>query len=46
MKLMCKEKAYLDLAAEHMLSSPDSAFRIVNGAYEKMRSELTDKGIF
>ena len=45
-KLLRKEKAYIDLAAEHMLSSPDSAFRIVNGAYEKMRKELTDKGIF
>ncbi len=45
-KLLHKEKAYIDLAAEHMLSSPDSAFRIVNGAYEKMRKELTDKGIF
>ena len=45
-KLLCKENAYIDLAAEHMLSSPDSAFRIVNGAYEKMRKELTDKGIF
>ena len=46
MKLMRKEKAYIDLAAEHMLSSPDSAFRIVNGAYEKMCRELTDKGVF
>ncbi len=45
-KLLRKEKAYIDLAAEHMLSSPDSAFRIVNGAYKKMRKELTDKGIF
>jgi DNA-directed RNA polymerase specialized sigma subunit len=45
-KFLRKEKAYIDLAAGHMLSSPDSAFRIVNGAYEKMRKELTDKGIF
>ena len=45
-KLLRKEKAYIDLAAEHMLSSPDSAFRIVNGAYGKMRKELTDKGIY
>ena len=45
-KLLRKEKAYIDLAADHMLSSPDSAFRIVNGAYEKMCKELTDKGIF
>ena len=45
-KLLRKSKAYIDLAAEHMLSSPDSAFRIVNGAYEKMCRELTDKGIY
>ena len=45
-KLLRKSKAYIDLAVEHMLSSPDSAFRIVNGAYEKMCRELTDKGIY
>lgn len=39
-KLLRKEKAYIDLAAEHMLSSPDTAFQIVNGAYEKMLIEL------
>lgn len=45
-KLLRKSKAYIDLAAEHTLSSPDAAFRIVNGAYEKLRKELTEKGIF
>lgn len=45
-KLLRKGKAYIDLAAEHTLSSPDTAFRTVNGAYEKMRRELTEKGIF
>ena len=44
-KLLRKCKAYIDLVAEHMLSSPDTAFQIVNGAYEKMRKELTEKGI-
>lgn len=39
-KHLRKEKAYIDLAAEHMLSSPDTAFQIVNGAYEKMLIEL------
>lgn len=39
-KLLRKGKAYIDLAAEHMLSSPDTAFQIVNGAYEKMMIEL------
>ena len=46
MKLLRKSKAYIDLAAEHTLSSPDTAFRIVNGAYEKMRKELTEKEIY
>ena len=45
-KLLRKSKVYIDLAAEHTLSSPDTAFRIVNGAYEKLRKELTEKGIF
>ena len=45
-KLLRKGKAYIDLAAEHTLSSPDTAFRTVNGAYEKMRRELTKKGIY
>lgn len=45
-KLLRKGKAYIDLAAEHMLSSPDTAFRTVNGACEKMRRELTEKGIY
>ena len=45
-KLLRKSKAYIDLAAEHTLSSPDTAFRIVNGAYEKLRKELTEKEIF
>ena len=45
-KLLRKSKAYIDLAAEHTLSSPDTAFRIVNGAYEKMRRELTEEEIF
>ena len=39
-KLLRKRKAYIDLAAEHMLSSPDTAFQIVNGAYDKMMIEL------
>lgn len=39
-KLFRKGKAYIDLAAEHMLSSPETAFQIVNGAYEKMLIEL------
>lgn len=39
-KLLRKRKAYIDLAAEHMLSSPDTAFQIVNSAYEKMLIEL------
>ena len=39
-KLLRKGKAYIDLAAEHMLSSPDTAFQIVNGAYDKMLIEL------
>ena len=39
-KLLRKGKAYIDLAAEHTLSSPDTAFQIVNGAYEKMLIEL------
>ena len=39
-KLLRKSKAYIDLAAEHTLSSPDTAFRIVNGAYDKMLIEL------
>lgn len=45
-KLLRKGKAYIDLAAEHTLPSPDTAFRTVNGAYEKMRRELTEKGIY
>ena len=45
-KLLRKGKAYIDLAAEHTLSSPDTAFRTVNGAYEKMRRELIEKGIY
>ena len=45
-KLLRKSKAYIDLAAEHTLSSPDTAFRIVNGAYEKMRKEMTEKEIY
>lgn len=45
-KLLRKGKAYIDLAAEHTLSSPDTAFQIVNGAYDKMRKELTEKGIY
>ena len=45
-KLLRKSKAYIDLAAEHTLSSPDTAFHIVNGAYEKMRKKLTEKGIY
>lgn len=39
-KMLRKGKAYIDLAAEHTLSSPDTAFRIVNGAYDKMLIEL------
>ncbi len=39
-KLLRKGKAYIDLAAEHMLSSPDTAFQIINGAYGKMLIEL------
>ena len=39
-KLLRKGKVYIDLAAEHMLSSPDTAFQIVNGAYEEMLIEL------
>ena len=45
-KLLRKSKAYIDLAAEHTLSSPDTAFRIVNGAYEKMWKELIEKEIY
>lgn len=45
-KLLRKSKAYIDLATEHTLSSPDTAFRIVNGAYEKMRKELAEKEIY
>ena len=45
-KLLRKSKAYIDLAAEHTLSSPDTAFRVVKGAYEKMRKELTEKEIY
>ena len=44
-KLLRKGKAYINLAAEYTLSSPDTAFRTVNGAYEKMRRELSEKGI-
>ena len=44
-KLLRNGKAYIDLAAEHTLSSPDTAFRTVNGAYEKMRRKLTEKEI-
>lgn len=40
-KLLRKGKVYIDLAAEHTLSSPVTAFRTVNGAYERMRRELT-----
>ena len=43
-KLLRKGKAYIDLAAEHTLSSPDTAFHIVNGAYEKMLIELAIDG--
>lgn len=39
-KLLRKGIAYIDLAAEHTLSSPNTAFQIVNGAYEKMMIEL------
>lgn len=39
-KLLRKGKAYIDLATQYMLSSPDTAFRIVNGAYEKMLIEF------
>ena len=35
-----KGKAYIDLAAEHTLSSPDTAYRICNGGYEKMLIDL------
>ena len=45
-KQLRKGKAYIDLAAEHTLSSPDTAFRTVNGAYKKMQKELTEKEIF
>ena len=39
-KAFRKEKAYIDLAAEHTLSSPDTAYRICNGGYEKMLIDL------
>ena len=35
-----KGKAYIDLAAEHTLSSPDTAYRICNSGYEKMLIDL------
>ena len=40
-KVFRKEKAFIDLAADHTLASPDTAFRICNGGYEKMLIELT-----
>ena len=39
-KAFRKEKAYIDLAAEHTLSSPDTAYRICHGGYDKMLIEL------
>lgn len=39
-KLLRKRKACIYLTNEHMLSSSDTAFQIVNGAYEKMLIEF------
>ena len=39
-RMFRKGKAYIDLAAEHTLSSPDTAFRICSGGYEKMLIDL------
>lgn len=39
-KVFRKEKAFIDLAAEHSLASPDTAFRICNGGYEKILIDL------
>ena len=34
---------YIDLAAVHVLFSPNTVFPIVNGAYEKIQKILTEK---
>lgn len=39
-KAFRKKKAYIDLAAEHTLASPDTAYRICQGGYEKMIIDL------
>lgn len=39
-KLLRKRKACIYLTNEHMLSSSDTAFQIVTGAYEKMLIEF------
>ena len=39
-KAFRQEKAYIDLAAEHTLASPDTAYRICQGGYEKMLIDL------
>ena len=38
--LFRKGKAYADLALQHTLSSPDTAYRIVHKAYDKILMEL------
>ena len=39
-KLFRQKKAYADLALQHTLSSPDTAYRIVHKAYDKILIEL------
>lgn len=39
-KLFRQKKAYTDLALQHTLSSPDTAYRIVHKAYDKILIDL------
>ena len=39
-KLFLQKKAYADLALQHTLSSPDTAYRIVHKAYDKILIDL------
>ena len=43
-KVFRKKKAFADLAAEHTLSSPDTAFCICRGGYDKMMIDLARGG--
>ena len=44
MLLFRQKKAYADLALQHTLSSPDTAYRIVHNAYDKILIDLAIDG--